>query len=617
MRWRRVLCVTSLGISFFSANAESQTGTVSGEAPDAVVHFNNKTDSSYSMHAQSSGGWVFTEDFSWGGPNGWYSDAKYSIACERIPLVETAFVDASLCFGASMNGSMYKPGGEGGSPIPWSVSSAFHTAPQPYIYPAESIFAKGEPQALRYIVDNVMTSAPGGFWKYNGATVAGNSVQTGWQNIGSSYTLPSTLDAGLYTVNAARNSAGAFGASATVDIVGVKQLSATFGSTTITSTTDSPGENQTLYVPKVPSGSNITITATPEPGSAWPNNYPVWQGATGNGSTATFTPSSAGETIITATCGTSVKAIKIIVVEIVSISGLKDVYCTHKDCSQVVTAQLNPDISLPGGLTVTWGGDATFENVSGTTATAKFAAHEGLGKKITARLGALAAVESSTFDVIKLEEIKGISEVTYTFKTIDPGPQAYGVTIPKGVELLVTAYFVHPSHEWKPKITSAKSEIQWGYHRLNKQEATLAACTSEFIYREMIDSLNHVTHPAYKWTLLENTIAHEQVHIEDWKSIQRMFFSDTKTGIENLSLPYSQSCQTSDAASSHFNNSSDFLNFEIEHNVRCLKKWAEPQYKDGNEACDKRTRAAEQSVIIPFVNSLNQKAAVQVPPWTL
>lgn len=316
MRWRRVLCVTSLGISFFSANAESQTGTVSGEAPDAVVHFNNKTDSSYSMHAQSSGGWVFTEDFSWGGPNGWYSDAKYSIACERIPLVETAFVDASLCFGASMNGSMYKPGGEGGSPIPWSVSSAFHTAPQPYIYPAESIFAKGEPQALRYIVDNVMTSAPGGFWKYNGVTVTGSSVQTDWQNIGSSYTLPSTLDAGLYTVNAARNSAGAFGASATVDIVGVKQLSATFGSTTITSTTDSPGENQTLYVPKVPSGSNITITATPEPGSAWPNNYPVWQGATGNGSTATFTPSSAGETIITATCGTSVKAIKIIVVDV-------------------------------------------------------------------------------------------------------------------------------------------------------------------------------------------------------------------------------------------------------------------------------------------------------------
>ena len=317
MRWRRVLCVTSLGISFFSANAESQTGTVSGEAPDAVVHFNNKTDSSYSMHAQSSGGWVFTEDFSWGGPNGWYSDAKYSIACERIPLVETAFVDASLCFGASMNGSMYKPGGEGGSPIPWSVSSAFHTAPQPYIYPAESIFAKGEPQALRYIVDNVMTSAPGGFWKYNGVTVTGSSVQTDWQNIGSSYTLPSTLDAGLYTVNAARNSAGAFSASAWVKIVSVESL--TVGSATKMSDEEVP----VYYIKRGEQGQKITITANAAPGTPWPENgntkYPQWTGGNGQvseqASDQYLLPiDEANDFTITASCGTSSKSVRVVVI---------------------------------------------------------------------------------------------------------------------------------------------------------------------------------------------------------------------------------------------------------------------------------------------------------------
>lgn len=185
MLWCRILCAASVGVTCLCANAESKTGVVNGESPDAIVHFENKTDSSYSMHAQTCNGWVFTEDFSWSGPNGWYSDSKYSIACERLPQVETAFVDASLCFGASMNGTMYKPGGEGGSPIPWSVASAFHAAPIPYITPTEAICPKGQPEALRYVVDNTMTNAPGGLWKYNGTTVEGTSVQTNWQNIGA------------------------------------------------------------------------------------------------------------------------------------------------------------------------------------------------------------------------------------------------------------------------------------------------------------------------------------------------------------------------------------------------------------------------------------------------
>lgn len=268
-----------------------------------------------------------------------------------------------------MNGSMYKPGGEGGSPIPWSVSSAFHTAPQPYIYPAESIFAKGEPQALRYIVDNVMTSAPGGFWKYSGATVAGNSVQTGWQNIGSSYTLPSTLDAGLYTVNAARNSAGAFSASATVDIVGVKQLSATFGSTTITSTTDSPGEEQTLYVPKT-SGSNITITATPEPGSTWPKNYPTWtlnsstSGTAGN-TTYSLSTEIVGTYLVSVACGTSTKAIKVIVWEIISETvATSPTDRTRKTIGvgEEVNLSTNPSISITWSIT----GGGSISAVNGT-----------------------------------------------------------------------------------------------------------------------------------------------------------------------------------------------------------------------------------------------------------
>lgn len=323
MQWSKSLAAMCLGMSLLCVQGESRTGTVSGEAPDAVVHFSNKTDSSYSIHAQTAGSWVFTDDFSWSGPNGWYSDAKYSIACERITLIDTAFVDLSLCFGASMNGKMYIPGGEGGSPIPWSVSSARHTAPRPYIYPAEAVFAKGAPGELRYVVDSVFTNAPGGFWRYYGApTAPGGNPYSDWQNAGATYTLPTTLEAGPYVVTAARNTAGAFSASASVTLVGVKQVSATSGSTTVTSTTDSPGDEETLLVAK---GSGvITLVATPEPSSAWPSGLPTWAGGatsgSGNVASATLPTTTAGEKIITVTCGTSSKKIKVVVIEIASIS---------------------------------------------------------------------------------------------------------------------------------------------------------------------------------------------------------------------------------------------------------------------------------------------------------
>lgn len=323
MQWSKVLLFVYLGLSISYVKGESQTGIVTGDAPDAVVNFINKTDSSYSMHAQPGDGWIFTEDFSWSGPNGWYSDTKYSIACERLPLVETVFVDASLCFSASMNGKMYKPGGQGGSAIPWSVSSALHVSPQPYIYPAESVFAKGEPQPLRYVVDSAMTNAPGGLWKYSGATVGGESVQTNWQNMGASYTLPTSLDAGLYSVYAARNTNGAFQAFSAVTLVGVKQVSATFGETTIISTTDSPGDDESVCIDEKRTGvagGSISITATPEPGSQWPENQPEWY--VGNtkvqtgGTSYTFSAGdqSTGVYKVEARCGSSKKAINVYIV---------------------------------------------------------------------------------------------------------------------------------------------------------------------------------------------------------------------------------------------------------------------------------------------------------------
>jgi len=303
---------------------ESLTGTVSGENPHVTVNFTRQADLSYSIKAEPGNGWIFTEAFSWNGPNGWYSDSKYNIACERLSSGQTVFVDASLCFGASMNGTMYKPGDKG-SPIPWSVSSSSQQKPDPYIDPAVSIFAKGEPQPLRYYINVVSPAAqaPGGLWKYSGATVGGQSIQTNWQNAGSSYTLPTELDAGLYSVYAARNSNGAFQAVASVTIVGVKQLSATSGSTTVTSTTDTPGDDESICIDAKQAGvagGSVTIIAEPEPGTQWPENQPEWYSEgikvqTG-GTSYLFSAGdqSNGKYTIEARCGSSKKAVNVYIV---------------------------------------------------------------------------------------------------------------------------------------------------------------------------------------------------------------------------------------------------------------------------------------------------------------
>jgi len=118
--------------------------------------------------------------------------------------------------------------------------------------------------------------------------------------------------------------AGCGDGSDEIEIVVVEVASVT--AEDITSTTDTPGVNETVYVPKGGPGETITITATPNPLGTWPNDKPTWTNATATATPgqATFpidtaSPTSAGTTV-TATCGTSSKAIRIVVTGIVVLS---------------------------------------------------------------------------------------------------------------------------------------------------------------------------------------------------------------------------------------------------------------------------------------------------------
>lgn len=330
-------------------------GSVSGDKPDAVVHFTNKVDGSYEIHAAPVSPWVFTDNFEWSGPNGWYSkgEGKYEIACEKLDfLTYTAFVDASLCFGARMNGQMYIPSNEAGNTIPWSVSSAYQPSPQPYIDPAEALIAVGETKSFRYGYDNIFYTNPGGLWKYSGTDVDGNSVQIDWQNAGANYGLPTTLKAGQYMLTAARNTQGAFSAYASAKIIQVKSVSAG----EVTSTVDSSATSiPTLYVERK-DNTTITVTATPEPGSDWPANYPTWSGGgtvDSNDPAKYIIPGNVATSYtVTATCGNE-KAIKVVVVDVIIKEGttvVSDGTSRDKIVGQKVS--LTAEI-LPSDLTVT------------------------------------------------------------------------------------------------------------------------------------------------------------------------------------------------------------------------------------------------------------------------
>ncbi len=128
--------------------------------------------------------------------------------------------------------------------------------------------------------------------------------------------------AGTYTVTATATCTYCYGKRTSVETMQVTVYEvASVSAGGITSTTSTPGPNETLFVCKGNPGDTITVTATPNPSGGWPDGSPQWSGwanaASYNGSsTAQFPIDTAINATVTATCGTSSKAMKIIVVKV-------------------------------------------------------------------------------------------------------------------------------------------------------------------------------------------------------------------------------------------------------------------------------------------------------------
>jgi len=125
--------------------------------------------------------------------------------------------------------------------------------------------------------------------------------------------------------------------SFTVTVVGVASVEGEGES----STTSSPGEDETIYVALAENGegapATITLTATSEPSgsegeSSWPADEPTWSGddegeGEGEGGSETYDfpidtiSADKDGTTMTASCGTTSKAIKVVVVGVASVQG--------------------------------------------------------------------------------------------------------------------------------------------------------------------------------------------------------------------------------------------------------------------------------------------------------
>ena len=147
-------------------------------------------------------------------------------------------------------------------------------------------------------------------WKVNGDVVdSGSNTSYGqtWSSTGTK----------TISVTASCGGGGSATASNGIRVVGVASVSA--GG--VTSTTNNPGASQTVYVAKGSPGATIPVTAAPNPSGSWPSGRPTWTNATATTpGQATFpidvVSSTSDGTTVRATCGTSSRAIRIVVVEV-------------------------------------------------------------------------------------------------------------------------------------------------------------------------------------------------------------------------------------------------------------------------------------------------------------
>ena len=244
--------------------------------------------------------------------------------------------------------------------------------------------------------------------------------------------------------------------------------------------------------------------------------------------------------------------------------------------------------------------------------TATFASHVGKNKKITAKIGTQTPVESSAYTVVAHTPITRFSSIPCNKTRTTPPTGAYGHTQPTGLTAGLGAYFAHPAHVWKAKVTTLSTAVNWSYSLLNESEATVAACTSEAIYRTMVADLQ--AYGGGAWYMESAVQAHEQVHVDDWIATYNVHGAIFGNTTETLSLPYvNGSRENAEQAATAIQGLSAYTTARSKSATDAVAAWIPLKT---HPAADTKTKPAEDNAKAAMITALDAKAATQTPPWT-
>jgi hypothetical protein len=439
-------------------HAESHSATVKG-GDHKEVTYQNLLDYLYSLTAYAHSGWRFDGSFNISGFNGWSritdSDSTKSVNCLR------ASQNQATLFPVVISGRIIPVGSGEGPPPPtdWSLKGKAEFDYR--IAPLEALKAMGE-SATFYSYDGD-TPTP----SYWGVAAFGEGVTCGG-TASSNFSTPLVLACGLHHVKGQAEADSSQTDTAVLRIVGVKSVTAE----KITSETDSPGADETVYVPVGAEGSTVTVTAAPDPDGEWPDNKPTWTGATGEDGSATAAfpistiSADANGTTVTATCGSSAKAMKICVVGVKSVSsggitsetdspGESETLRVPVNANVDVTAASEPTDSNWPENKPTWTG-ATGEDGSATaTVDTSTPSTTTEGNIVTATCGA-----SSKAMKVCVVGVKNVSAEDITSTTDNPGNNET-LYVPVGSSSIEITPEPEPEGDWPddfPTWTGATGE---------------------------------------------------------------------------------------------------------------------------------------------------------------
>ena len=392
-------------------------------------------------------------------------------------------------FTISMNGKLIPPsGGSGGTQPTWGASgqarAPFYLTPIDTVVTSGTdvtISAHGAPTESTWSINSSTWHDSNNIAKKESAVTLGSSLWTdmGW----NPSPVPPGFDpptAGTYTITATTTESSPRSATTHATVVAVASVS----SGGITSTTDTPGANETLYILKLEDSHEI-ISATPNPNASWPTNTPVWSGATGDGSTAYFprdvVSSTADGTTVRATCGTSAKAMKIVVLDVeteTEATLTEDRTRKNLGVGEKVRLTLKP----AGISSITWfkTGYGTLSSTSGDSVT--FTAHDRATAHCSVTVMYPGGSHTEDFSVIEptIESAIITSENSFSAGTQGAG-MMLRITVGstdvsfKNVQLIevpgpatnITGYFeIHtpPAHSPNPSWVTLNVQNQWADH---------------------------------------------------------------------------------------------------------------------------------------------------------